>query len=208
MRIWTKFAVALALAGCASAVGTAPAMAQTPEVPVKIGVVDVGYILDNYPAMKSQLEAIDQQIKGEEEKINSQRETVLKELDKLREFREDTAEYKQQEDRIAKMEAELKLDFMRKEKEFNEARAAILAGSYKQVQNAVKQMADYHKIAVVLRYSRTEMDPKKPATVTGGLGRDLVYFNASVDMTDGVMQLLQIPAKTAAAPTAAPTATR
>ncbi len=205
MRIWKTFAIAALLTSVSSlpsigfSQGAAPATQSS-----KIGVVDVGYIFKNHPTMKSRIETIDAQIKSAEEAINGRREVVLKEIEKLRSLREDTVDYKQGEEKIAKMEAELKLEFMRKEKEFGEAKATIIYDAYRQVESIVKAIAEYNQIEIVLRYSKEEMDPKKPASVTGGINRDIVYFKGNIDLTDGVLSLLSQPQQTAAAPATAP----
>ncbi len=193
MRTWKNLAVMVLLAGTyavptvanAQQGGAAPTATAT-----KVGVVDVQYIFTNHPTMKSKIESVDAQIKAEEESINSRREAILKDLDKLREFKEDSADYKMQEEKIASAEAELKLEFVRKEKEFAEAKAKVLLDTYREVQNAVKSVADFNQISVVLRYSKDEMDAKRPASVTQGIGRDIVYFNQTIDMTAYVMQML------------------
>ncbi len=204
MRIWKTFAVMVMLAGTAAvpSVVNAQGAATAAAAPARIGVVDMKYIFDKHPTLKAKIEAVDAQIQAEETSINSRRELILKDLEKLREIREDSVDYKKQEEKIAAAEAELKLEFVRKEKEFAEAKAKVLMDTYTEVQNAVKQIAEYNQISVVLRYSKDDMDVKRPASVTQGIGRDLVYYSPSIDMTAGVLQLLG--ASTApAAPTTA-----
>lgn len=210
MRIWNKLVVAAVLTGCSLSFSIPQAAAQAPApAGMKIGVVDVGLLLDHFDAMKKQLEEVDVQIKSEEERIQKSREAVLNDLNKLRTLNEDSAEFKQLESQIAEKEASLKLDFMRREKEFNERRAQILHDAYKQVQVAIQRIADHNGVSLVLRYSGNEMDPKKPATVTNGISRDIVYFNPTVDLTPLAAQVLGIDlAKVSVAAQPAPTAAR
>lgn len=210
MRIWNQLVVAAILTGCSLSFTAPQAVAQAPApAGMKIGVVDVGFLLDHFDAMKKQLEAVDVEIKAEEERIQKQREAVLNDLNRLRTLNEDSTEFKQLESQIAEKEAGLKLEFMRREKEFNEKRAQILHDAYKQVQVAVQKIADHNQVSLVLRYSGNEMDPKKPATVTNGISRDIVYFNASVDLTPLTAQYLGIDlSKVSVAAQPAPTAAR
>lgn len=187
MRIWKTFSVLILLAG--AAVTPSVTNAQNTD-PTKIGVVDIKYIFENHPTMKAKIEQVDAEIRAEEESINKRREAILKDLEKLREYKEETTEYRTQEEKIAGAESELKLEFMRKEKEFAKKKAQVLLDTYKEIQSSVKAMADYHKISVVLRYSKDEMDSEKPATVTQGIGRDIVYFSDSIDLTSAILQLL------------------
>ncbi len=41
--------------------------------PMKVGVIDMGYILDHHPTMTKELEAVDAQIKAAEDEINAPR---------------------------------------------------------------------------------------------------------------------------------------
>jgi Skp family chaperone for outer membrane proteins len=188
VRIWKTFSVLVLLAG--AAVMPSVTNAQNAD-PMKIGVVDIKYIFDNHPTLKSKIEQVDAEIRAEEESINKRRETILKDLEKLRDYKEDTAEYRAQEEKIAGAESELKLEFVRKEKDFARAKAKIILDTYKEIQGNVKMLADYHKISVVLRYSKDEMDAEKPASVTQGIARDLVYFSESVDMTNSILTLMK-----------------
>ncbi len=207
MRIWKTFALAALLASAPAFSTTTFAQGAAPATgAAKIGVVDIGFIFKNHPTMKTQIEGIDAQIKSAEDEINARREVVLKEIEKLKNFREESQEYKQLEERIAKLEADLKLEFMRKEKEFAESKAKIIFDAYQNVQGSVKAIAEHYGFDVVMRYSQEEMDYKRPATVSGGINRDIVYFKQSIDLTGTVMQMLQPQGATQAAQPAAQSA--
>ena len=200
MRILKICALTALMASVTTFGSIASAQSPAPQG-TRVGVIDVGYIFKNHPTMKTQIDNIDKQIKQAEDEINARRESVLKEIDKLRSFKEDTMEYKQAEEKIANLESQLKLDFMRREKEFAEAKATIIYDAYQQVTGAVKAMAEHNGIDIVLRFSQDEMDPKKPQSVGGGINRDIVYFNPSMDLTTFVLKLLP-QAQTASAPAA------
>jgi Skp family chaperone for outer membrane proteins len=192
VRLWKTFAITFVLAA-ASAVPTL-SQAQAPKGSgTTIGVVDIGYVFFNHPTMKAQVEKVDAEIRAEEDSINQQREAIIKEVEKLRlSMKEDTPQYKEQEEKIAKAESELKLEFMRKEKKFAQDKAQILRDTYKDIQDKVTQIALTNSVAVVLRYTKDEMDVTKPASVSAGIARDLVYFNPTCDMTPLVLQMLGV----------------
>jgi Skp family chaperone for outer membrane proteins len=178
--------------------GQAPAQqgvaaAATPAAaPVtKIGVIDIGYIFDNHPTMKDQVASIKAQIKMAEDEINKRRESVLEELKSLKSYQENSAEFKQKEEQIAQLESQLKLDFSRKQKEFAEAEAKVIFDTYKQIEMVTKAWAEYNQIGIVFRYSRMEMDPKAPMTVSAGINKNVVYFNSTLDLTDPILAYLR-----------------
>jgi Skp family chaperone for outer membrane proteins len=178
--------------GQAPAQQGAPAAAAPAAAPVtKIGVIDIGYIFDNHPTMKDQVAAIKAQIKMAEDEINKRRESVLEELKSLKSYQENSAEFKQKEEQIAQLESQLKLDFSRKQKEFAEAEAKVIFDTYKQIEMVTKAWAEYNQIGIVFRYSRMEMDPKAPMTVSAGINKNVVYFNSTLDLTDPILAYLR-----------------
>ncbi len=86
------------------------------------GVIDIGFIFDNHPTMKPQMKAIDDQMQQAEDEINNRRVAMQKELESMRSLNEASLDYKKKEEYIADQESKLKLDFVRKEKEFSLAR--------------------------------------------------------------------------------------
>ena len=183
--------------------GNNPAAAARPAGPdatagTRIGVIDIGYIFDNHPSYKQQQDAIDAEIAAAEQEINTRRESLLKELETLRVLNENSKDYAAKESEIANQESQLKLDFMRKEKEFAERKALIIYNTYQQIQALTQQWSTYNGIGMVMRYSRMDMDPKKPATVNAGVTRDVVFFSPNLDLTDPILNYIK--QNTAAAP--------
>ena len=210
MRIRIKLAAVALLCGLSSfASAQAPsAGAAAPTGPgVRIGVIDIGYIFDNHPQMKPQMAAIDAQIKAAEDEINARREQMMKELEGLRTLQENSAQFKQKEEQLADAESKLKLDFVRREKQFQLDKAKVVYETYKQVETMTKAVAEANQFCMIMRYSRTEMDPSKPGTVQGGINKDIVYFHPQIDLTDYVLgQLKQsLPAPPAANVSGTPT---
>lgn len=180
--------------------------APVPGAGTKVGVIDMGYILDKHPSMLSQIEQIDAQIAAEENAINSKKEQLIKEFDSLKQFNDSTPEYRKKEEEVNKMQSQLTLEFNRKDKEFAEKKAKVVFDAYKQVEEVARGFAQVNQIGVLVRYNRrdAEMDPKKPQSVQMGIMKSVVYFDPSLDLTDAVLDYLKqsIPQATpnAAAP--------
>ncbi len=170
----------------------APRTANPPMTgAIPIGVIDIGYIFDNHPIYKQQQEAIDAEIKNAETEINARRDALQREVESLRLLNESSAEYRAKETDIANQDSQLKLEFLRKEKEFGERKAMIIAKTYEQIQQLTQQWAQHNGIQVVLRYSRIDMDVKRPQSVNMGVLREVVYFNPSLDLTDSILNYIR-----------------
>ncbi len=215
MRIWNRLAIAALFCLLGSQVvvaqttppagGTAPQAAATWPV-ARIALIDIGHIFRNHPTMKSEQEAVEALAKSYQEELTKKRQELIKQFEGLKQFKDDSAEFKAGEESLAKAEAELQLDTGRKEKELVEKRAEVFYRNYQQVQTMVKWLAEQQGIDMVLTFNREEMDPKSPATVQRGLAKSVMYHSGQLDLTDWVLNNLkqQAPAAPAASTAARP----
>lgn len=206
MRVWNILASSALLCGSISAFahaqgtpvnaavnsGAAPdGGTSVPAAGTRVGVIDMGFVFDNHPSMKDQIAAIDAEKSRAEEEIEKRRQEILKQLEIIKTLDENTPNYKAQEEKIADAESKLKLDFIRKSKEIDEAKAKVVYETYKHVEAVTKTFAEFNQIGLVIRYTRTEMDPKKPGTVAQGINKDIVYFQSNLDLTEGVLNYIR-----------------
>ncbi|MFO0924941.1 MAG: OmpH family outer membrane protein [Pirellulales bacterium] len=183
----TLAALALSCSFAGLSLAQAPAAGTAAAPATRVGVIDIGYIFDNHPTMKARMEAIDAEIKRAEDEINTRREAMMKEVEALRQYNENSPDFKKKEEALANEESKLKLDFVRREKQFQTDKAKVVYETYKQVEEMTKAVAAANQFALIMRYSRVEMDPAKPQTVQGGINKDVVYFDKNSDLTDFVL---------------------
>ncbi|MGN6544116.1 MAG: OmpH family outer membrane protein, partial [Aureliella sp.] len=147
--------------GTAQQAGATPAASQQRTPP--IAVIDLGYILRNHPTMKQQIEGIKAQTEAEGAKFEQKRQAILKQMEELREnYTEGTPDYMAKEKAIAEADTQFRLEVVRKNKEFDEARAQIFFEVHRQVTHIVKFYCEHTDAAVVLKVAREQPDPKKP----------------------------------------------
>lgn len=173
-------------------------------------VVDIGFVLRNHPTMKMEIEKIEANMAAVDKEFQAKRDKILADMKALGEqFTEGTDPYIRQEKLIAEADTEFRLELVRRRKEFDEARALVLAQVHAQLTHVLKFACEQSGASAVLRVSREKLDPKKPQTIEMGMGQEVFYFNPSVDMTDWVIaQLAQLQQSTPAAKPQAATATR
>ena len=212
-----RILVAAVMCGCLVAVssgfGQQPAQTQAtaaaPRATMPFILVDLGYILQNHPTMKREIEAIQVNMKKVDEEFAAKRDKIMADMKALGEnFAEGSPEYQRQEKAIADADTQFRLEIVRQRKVFDEARAEVLARVHAQITASLKHACDYYGAAAVLRCSREKVDPKKPNTIEMAMSQEVFYFNPSFDLTDWVLSTLQPQQTQATQAAAATTATR
>lgn len=174
--------------------GTASATAAPQRRTVPIAVIDLGYILNNHPTMKQEIEQIKSQSETVGAEFEKKRQSILKLMEELREnYTEGTADYMKKEQEIAAQDTQFRLDVVRKNKEFDEKRAQIFYAVHTQVAHWVKFYCNASGTFVVLKVAREKPDPKKPQTIETAMMQEVFYYQESpdVDITDWVLQQLK-----------------
>jgi Skp family chaperone for outer membrane proteins len=175
--------------------------ASAPVTRPTVAVVDVGYILENHPTMKSEIERIEAEMKKADAEFAGKRDSIIKKMDALKEqFTEGTKEYENQEKSIAEMDTTFRLELLKKRKEFDEARAKVIYNVYTGINDVVKYYCDQTGTGLVLRASREKMDPKKPETVQIVMSQEVLYFQPNADITNWVLDALKSRSGQASAP--------
>lgn len=162
----------------------APARRRSP-----IAVVDVGYIFKNHNGFKGAMDRMKQEVDGYEAQLRSQQDTLMKEKERLNEFRPGSTEYDQLERSLADRAAKMQVDMQMKRKEFLEREARVYFEVYQQVEGAVREFAEMNGVELVLRYSAEPMDPQNRQSILQGVNRPLVYHR-DLDITGEVLDRL------------------
>ena len=175
-----------AQAAQSQAAGETAAQRATP-----ILCVDLEYILDNHPTMKKEIEAINAAATKMNEEFNQKRDQIVARMKALNEnYTEGSPEYQREEKAIADADTQFRLEIVRKRKDFDEAKAGVLAAVHSQVTYVVKYYSERVGASVVLRCSRKRIDPKKPQTIEA-MGQEVFYYAPNVDISDWVLSALQ-----------------
>ena len=156
----------------------------------KIAVIDVAYIFKNASAIKGQVTEIENKMKAYEKEMATARQSMQQEAEALKQFKPGSVEYAQQEEKLAGMESNLKLNTIRKRKELAEAEAKIYFQNYQKIKSVVKQVAEFNGIDIVLRYNSEEMDLGKTDSVLRGVMKGVVYHAPKLDLTGMVLKAM------------------
>lgn len=189
MRVWSLIATIILGSFASNVMAQGQAGGSTTQITV--AVVDVGHILKNHPTMKSEIEAIETQMKAADEAMSRKRDDILKQMEQLREkFTEGTPEYDAEEKAIAERDTEFRLEIVKMRKEFDKQRANVVYKVYTDVQNLVKYASEQMGTQVVLRVNgtREQLDTTKPDNVQLVMSQEVLHFAPRVDLTDWILQ--------------------
>jgi len=158
--------------------------------PHRVAVVDVAYIFKNHPGIKAQVAKVEGDLKAYDGELTQKRDQLKSTAAKLKTLSPGSPEYASLEEQFAGMDSKLRLDMARKRKELADAEAKIYFDNYQQIAAGVKFLANHYKINLVLRYNSEDMNQANGESVIRGVMKNIVYHDASLDMTPGVMQYL------------------
>lgn len=157
-----------------------------------VGVIDIGYILQNHPTLKAKMDGIKSRMETADKEMQAKRESIMKQMEQLRErFNEGTPEYDQAEKQIAEQDTNFRLELVKRRKEFENAQAEILFEIHGQISQLLKYYCENTGVQVVLQVSRQPVDPKKPETIEMAMSQNVLYFDGKTDVTGWVLEALQ-----------------
>ncbi len=184
---------------------SSPPATARPRSPV--AVVDVSYIFKNHEGFKAAMERMKQEVEAYEEHLKTQQSALLKEKERLNDFRPGTQDFDNLERSLADRGAKLQVDMQMKRKEFLEREARVYHDVYVMVEAAIREFAEMNGIELVLRYSAEPMDPQNRQSVLQGVNRPIVYHR-NLDITTEVLDRLNRVQQRAPQVSGRPTAPR
>ena len=178
---------------------TASAQNQNTPKPTVIAVVDVARILKEHPGIKAQVEKVTSDLQNYDAQFKKEQDDLKAAVEYLKQLEPGSVDYAKQEEKIANMDSRLRLEMNRKRKEVVDAEARIYFDNYSRIAEAVKLIAEYNKIDLVLRYNSEAMELENQESVIRGVMKNVVYHKESLDITAAVMQVLDQKFQTTAA---------
>lgn len=150
---------------------------QTSTAGTSVAVIDVPFIFKNHIRFKAAIDDIKKDIDQYKEFVTAEQAKIRAEAEKLQQYKQGSAEFNALEEKVARMQVDLKLEGAKRQKVFMEREADVYFRSYREVEAAVANFAKRYGISLVLRFSGEEMDPDKRESIMQGINRLVVYQN-------------------------------
>lgn len=178
--------------------GTAPG--GSPAAGAPIAVVDITYILENYPRLKAATDAFKRDMETAEAALKKERDAIAKKGERLKSLKPGTPDFKALEEETIKLDSDWKLKVNRQKSDFAERDAKNYLTAYQEISAAVKQYAERNGISLVLRFNGQPVDPNNPQSVQMELSKMVMYYHRDIDITDHVLAELKRAAPVASQP--------
>jgi len=153
----------------------------------RVAVIDVPYIFKNYTGFKAEVEKIQKDMNAFRQWVAEENQKIRAETKKLELYKTGSAEYKQTEEEIARMQMTHRLEGAKREREFMEREAKLYFDLYKRIEAAVADFALRNQIGLVLRFSGEDIDPADRKSIMLGVNRQVVY-QSRLDITSIILK--------------------
>ena len=187
-RVATAVAVLLS-----AAISSRPATAQNPagvNAPkVGIAVVDINYIFKNNEKFRAAMDGMKQEFQTVDAELKAEQQKIVQAEQQKQTFNPGSNEFKQLDDRIVTMKADLQVKVTQKRKVLVEKEADIYYRTYQEVSQAITYYAQRQNIGIVLRFNGDEADPNNRESILRSINKAVHYQN-QIDITPDVLALL------------------
>jgi Skp family chaperone for outer membrane proteins len=177
----------------------------------RVTVIDISKVFKEHPRFKSQMEAMKAQVKTFEGELQKRGQQIQQIQTEMREFEPASAEYKQRESQILKLQADGQIAATQKKKEFLNQEAKIYFSVYEEIVKEVSDFAAQNGIAIVVRFNSEPINSDDRQSVLEGVNRAVVYQSKS-NITNAILDRLirknPVPQNAALPPQGQPAARR
>jgi len=188
-------AVGLAcLIGISYHLGTAqggPA-AALPEVPHKVGLIDMSYVFREYKNFAALRETLKGEFEQNEQKAKAMAEQIQAIQGEMKSgvFKQGSEEFLEREKKLAQLTTEFEAFRKITQRDFMRRESQIYNTIYQEVSAAVEKFSRYYQYTLVMRFNRDELSSNDPQKLLQGLNRQVVYFSPHDDITESVLAYL------------------
>lgn len=160
------------------------------ETPHRIGLIDMGYVFDNYEKLKNLREELKAEAQDREARFKVSVKKLQETGEELKALNEGTSEFTKCEQRYAKLASECETARKMGQRDLARSEAKMYHTVYLEVQDAVEKFCNYHKFTLIIRFSRNDQNSSDPAKQLQSVNQTVVYHRKKDDLTDGVLKYL------------------
>ncbi|MDA7977714.1 MAG: OmpH family outer membrane protein [Pirellulales bacterium] len=177
----------LTVSGAAQAQGT------------RIALIDVGYIFKNHNGFKSMRQQLEQDVNLANVDFQTRRARLEEKQKTLLELKKGTTDYSTREAELAREAADMNAALVLERNKFSEREAAIYYQVYQEVREATAAYCQQNGIGAAMQFNGDKLATDNPGMVQAEVARRVVYYDAQLDITPAVLQMLHSRAGAASA---------
>ncbi len=174
---------------------------QASQIPTRIGLIDLDYVLKNYTKFNRLAEELTAQAKQKEAEIQRMQQELRSLIKQQQAQKPDSPLFAQYQEQATKKRAELEATIANAQREFARRQASLYHTTYREVEAAVARYAQSIGLTMVIQTRRPgKVAPTDPQAVFREIARPVVYSHPALDITDEVLALLNRGSGTMAQP--------
>jgi hypothetical protein len=130
------------------------------------------------------------QVEQAKERMRAEEQTLTKMVQDLKKMPAGSAEYKQQEEHIARRRADAQIAMQLQNKEFMVKEADIYHDVYREIEADVAYYCQQAGIDVVLRFNGDPVEKGQPDKILRNVNKQVVWFSQGLDITPIILDRL------------------
>ena len=164
--------------------------AGTPNIPHKVGLIDMAHIFKNYKKFETLREDLKVEIGASEEKAKGMQNEILELQKALKDAKEGSPEYTKYEKLAVTKSADFENFRRQMSRQFLKAESQVYLQVYNEVSKMVETYAKAKDYTLIIRFNRDELDTENPQALLQGMNRQVVYYRENEDITRPVLNAL------------------
>lgn len=172
----------------------APRAAAAAAQGTSVAVIDLQEVFDRHLRFKAAMDNINKDTEQLNAQFRNDQKELQKMMEKLKELKPGSPDYKRQEEATAQFESNLRVQAQLQRKEVGERQAKQLYQTYEEVLAAVQSFADRNGISLVIQFSADEIEPANPQSIMRGVNRAVVY-QRNLNITEYIIEIVNAGTK-------------
>jgi outer membrane protein len=192
--------------GAAANAGQASAATPAPVVPPVFGSVDMDAVLKNYEKVKSTSDEMQAKALAKQNELQKMVADMKAAAEKQANLAPQSPEFKKFDQQLTQMKIQAEASQEQARKELMQMEAEALAGLYREIQGMVARVAAWRGMTYVVKVSNEPVTGADPNAVMAAMSRTVVYADPRNDITQQVVQYLNMEYRKTAGAQAKPAA--
>lgn len=174
-----------------------------PELPHKIGLVDMARVFKEYEKAVTLREDLKAEFAASEAKAKELHTKAQKLADQMKAFKPGSVEYTDLEKKQGQAATDFELYRKNSQRTLMQRQADIYKTIYLEAMAQVERYAKHFGYTLVMQFNSEDLDGDDPQKLEMSLRRNIVYHRDDDDLTDGIIKSLNTAYKKVAVPQAA-----
>jgi Skp family chaperone for outer membrane proteins len=156
-----------------------------------MGVIDIKFLFTKYEKFDQQMQAIRARVEAAEAEIRREQEALKAKAEQAKGFDPSKAEFRQIEQEVVRRQGDLQLKIATQKRQILEEENRVYYNTVKEVDDAVKIVANRFNLNIVFRIMVEEPNPNNRNEIAMGLSKNIVFYHPQMDVTPYVLQELR-----------------